>query len=194
MNNNDWNRSRAHRLIMNRIMMFSIGVDCGGSPPHINCHAPFTTEDSHNQAQAGDLCTLMAAPYSEWYLSWLIEVKPGYYDKTYVMQSTETGKICEWSNIGVRYLRRDEIQNNWRWTDRQFAFNDRWMKVCRKHGAYITLPVQANFGDGHSVTIGTRTRHALNDKRPTKTYDDWRKVTMAQMGEFYLECCGERPH
>lgn len=156
----------------------------------------FVHEFGGNHAQPGDLVALQSSPVSPWYLSWLIEqeVTNGGYHK-YLCESIETGELAWWTNVGLCYLERSVVAENpqWRWTDRQFAFRDRWHKVCYKdRDAYITLPTGPIFGDGYQVTLGTRTRFGWDDHAPVKIFDDWRKVTKAIMAEFYDDCVAER--
>ena len=151
----------------------------------------------HKKVQVGDLIVLGSAPITKWYLSWLIDIKVGasMFENQYLCESIETGELMWWHNICISFIERELVadQPQWRWTDRQFAFNDRWEKVCRKDcAAYIVLPTGPIFGDGFEVTLGTRTRHQFDDYRGTKTFDDWRKVTKTMMAEFYNECVTAR--
>lgn len=154
----------------------------------------FTEDD---QAQIGDLVALSSAPTSKWHLSWLRDLEDlGPHGFRYLLESIHDGELCWWSNVSVAYLEREELAAypSWQWTDRQFAFNDRWFLACkRERDAYITLPIQAAFGDGFTVTLGTRTRFSDDDHRPIKTFPDWRKVTIADMLAFYDEAVASRP-
>jgi hypothetical protein len=143
----------------------------------------------------GDLVALQSAPTSKWYLAWCHEVKVEKYGNIYVLESIEDGEICNWSNVGIRVYDRAEVDRfpSWRWTDAQFAFKDRWNNVCYKEkNAYITLPTGPDFGEGFSVTLGTRTRFSMDEHRPERTFHDWRRVTKKMMGAFYDECVSER--
>lgn len=143
------------------------------------------------EPQVGDLAALGSAPVSKWYLSWIIEIERFATGNRYLLESIEDGELSWWENVGISYLEREVVLDHpeWRWTDRQHAFNDRWRMVCfKERDAYITLPTMPVFGDGFSVTLGTRTRFSLNDHRPVKTFPDWRKVTKTMMAEFYDEC------
>lgn len=141
--------------------------------------------------QVGDLLRLTSIRMSQWSLCWLHDIRVG--GEEFLCESIETGEMCWWSNVGVSYLDREAVASNpqWRWNDRQHKFNKRWNKVCyRDHDAYITLPLRAVFGEGNSVTLGTRRRYGGfgNDFRPSESFPDWRKVTKQMMGEVYQRC------
>jgi len=147
------------------------------------------------KAQAGDLVILSSAPATKWTIGWLHEpdetTNPGW--PRYLIESLDDGELCWWQNVGLYLFPRDEIQPQWRWTDAQHAFADLWSEVCYKdRDAYVIRPVQPTFGDGHAVTLGTRTSHGFDDIRPTRTFADWRAITRDQMGECYDSCVAER--
>lgn len=152
--------------------------------------------DSTGQARVGDLVILKATRrWTKWQIGWLVEIDAREGWPRYLIESLEDESLGWWENVGLEFLPRDELAThpNWRWDDRQFAFADRWNRVCYKErGAYIVLPVPPIFGDGHSVTLGTRTRHSFDEIRPAKTFPDWRKLTKAAMADFYDQCVAER--
>lgn len=182
-----FDRTRARREILWYVTQFCLTRVYGDDRTYPSLHG-FVSSFGGKTAQPGDLVAITSAPVSDWYLSWMRECDG---KDRYLLESVETGKLCWWSNVGIEYLERQSVADNpqWRWTDRQFAFDDRWKKVCYKEkDAYITLPVPPRFGDGWQVILGTRTRFGLDDYRPTRTFPDWRKVTKKTMGEFYDEC------
>lgn len=156
----------------------------------------FRSDIGDPQPEPGDLVILKSAPISKWNLGWLHKVETrenGW--RHYLIESIEDGSMCWWTNVGIDFLERDLVAEHpeWRWTDRQFDFADRWTRVCRdKRDAYLTLPMPPRFGGGFSVTLGTRTRHGFDDHRPENTFHDWRKVTKATMLAFYDECVASR--
>jgi hypothetical protein len=161
--------------------------------PGIHGFVP-TGYGSTDDAVAGDLVVLSSirAP-SKWQIGWLKKI-----DKSesgwprYLIESLEDEELCWWENVGVAYFERSKVSPTWRWDDRQWAFNDRWLRQCYKvRDAYMKLPIYADFGDGYSVTLGTRMRMSLSDLRPQRTFSDWRKVTKAMMLECYDECVAE---
>lgn len=187
-------KSRARDEILFYIFQFCLAHRYGDKiVGHL--HGFNSTYGDEKEARPGDLILLTSIRHKRWSLAWLLEIDKRQYGNRYLCESIETGELCWWENVGVEYLDRDVVESseNWKWTDRQFQFEDRWNRVCYKqHDAYITLPLPPRFGDGHQVTLGTRTRYGLDDKRPEKTFDDWRKVTKKMMSEFYLECAASR--
>ena len=104
----------------------------------------------------GDIVALSSARPTEWHLSWYIENKGG---DRHLLKSIETGKLCTWTNVGFNVMNRQIVDKHpeWRWTDRQFKFQDRWTRACyKKRDAYMVLPTLGDFKDNHSVVLGVR--------------------------------------
>lgn len=139
----------------------------------------------------GDLVSLSAAPASKWYLSWVKEI-----DKTqdrYLLESIEDGSLCWWSNVGLNVYNRDRVKErlSWMWNDKQYELNDRWLKVCSRNASYIVLPVTALFNKDGSVVLDVRIRFVESSyKNPTK-FENYKKLTMKKMEQFYLACTEE---
>lgn len=188
-------KERARILILNHIAQFSLArVMSDGSPFGGLRDMAFSFTDA---AQPGSLVALQAAPATKWYLSWLIERSwpEGWACEQYLLESIEDGERANWSNVSLLEYDRGQVNRHpeWRWTDAQHAFNDRWRRVCSKErDAYIVLPVQAIFGGDGSVTLGTRTRHSFDECRPTRIFPNWRRVTKKMMLEFYDSAVAER--
>lgn len=114
-------------------------------------------------AKVGDLIRLESAPQSVWRLSWLREVRVEQGgDKGYLCESAKDGSLCWWSNVGVSYFHRPTLARfpDWRWSDEQYAFNEKWMKACK--------------------------RHDMDGFRPTAVVPNWKKITQKALGEIYL--------
>ena len=187
-------KSRARLEILNYITHFCLSRNYGDGINRGGVSA-FRGVWGDEPAKVGDLVALQSSPVSKWYLSWLVEIDKSQHDSRYLLESIEDGSLCWWENVGIEYFEREELVNhpNWRWTDKQFAFKDRWWRVCYKEkDAYIVLPLYPVFGEGFSVTIGTRTRFGFDDHQPMRTFDDWRKVTKKMMADCYDECAAER--
>lgn len=179
-------KNRARLSILYHISQFALACkhgdsQCGASS---DWHFNYTTTPI-----PGDLVALRSAALNKWHLSWLVERTwpEGNSCETYLLESIEDGELCNWSNVSLlafnRQTRMDHLE--WRWTDEQYAFNDRWRRACyKKRDAYIYLPTQAEF-DGTSVTIGVRVRFGMTDARPIQTFPNWKRVTVKQMLEFY---------
>ena len=185
-----FDKARARDEIMFYMLQFELGVRRASGDVYSHGKG-FMHEYSGEKAVSGDLILLTSIRMPRWSLCWLHDTRDS--GTNYLCESVETGELCWWSNVGVRIFDRETVSYHpeWRWSDRQHEFNDRWDRVCRRdHNAYITLPVPASFGDGYEVTLATRTRYGLNDERPSQTFPDWRKVTKKMMGEFYQRCAG----
>ena len=136
----------------------------------------------------GDLVSLCAAPYSKWYLSWVLEVKTESEWTKYLLESIEDGTTSWWSNVGVNVYKKEHVGHSWRWTDRQFDFMDKWFRVGKKNDAYMVLCVPPIF-DGDKVTLKTRIRLNLNesyDGNP-RTFDNWKKLKSSEMDVHYKD-------
>lgn len=159
----------------------------------------FQSDLDHTRVQVGDLIVMTATPINKWYLSWVIEIEKGsnQYQNNYLCQSIETGKLIWWRNVGMQFMDREVVKENpqWRWTDRQFAFNDRWNKVAKKEyfhgGTFSIMATRPKFGDGFEVTMAVHQYYG-GDFKPSKTFPDWRKFTKAMMSEFYNECVAKK--
>jgi hypothetical protein len=138
----------------------------------------------------GDLVSLCSAPESKWYLSWVKEIEKMRHDTRYLLESIEDGSLCWWSNVGVNVYDRERVKNrpSWKWSDREFAFNSRWHKACRRNDSYIVLPCSVKFLDKYSVELDVRIRFGFSDFSNTKVFTDWRKLTIKEMESYYLEC------
>ena len=105
-----------------------------------------------------------------------------------MLRSIETGNLCWWHNIGISFLDRDVVSDNpqWRWTDNQYKFKDKWVKTCEQMG-YTMQPCRAEFGAKNQVTLSLRRRYDFLDNapKPEKTFVNWKKVTNKDMKEFY---------
>ena len=136
----------------------------------------------------GDLVAISGASPSKWYLSWVVEIDPNDGWPNYLLESIEDGELGWWSNVSINYYDRSKVNDCWRWTDRQFALQERWWRVAfKKNDAYIVLPVWPVFDENGGVTLDVRIRHGLSDFHNKKTYPDWRKVTIAMMDAYYKE-------
>lgn len=193
-----WKKGETRHKAREAIMFYVLAFCTTSVWPDRNTPAlrGFTPEHGENKAKVGDLVLLESIRgWTKWNIGWLRDIKPNNGWPTYVIESLEDGELCNWSNVGIAFMPRDELASHpsWRWSDRQHAFAKRWDRVCyKKRDAYIVLPLQPDFGEGYAVTLGTRTRFSLDDIRPTRTFPDWRKVTKAMMAQCYEECAAER--
>lgn len=139
----------------------------------------------------GDLVSLSSCAENKWYLSWVVEYKNDEGYEQYLLKSIEDGSLCWWSNVGINIYNRDELKKHptWKWDDKQFAFYDRWKKVCfNQNGAYMVLPLMPEFNKNGSVKLGCRIRYGISSLHNPKVIPNWKKFNMKQMNEYYGEC------
>jgi hypothetical protein len=139
--------------------------------------------------QTGDLISLNCAPDSKWYVSWVIEVT---YDartgNRYLLESIEDGSLCWWGNVGVSIYNKERVWDTWKWTDDQFALNDRWNRVCKRNDAYLVRPLRPVFNEDGSVLFNVRTMHNFDESFSFPiTFPKWQKVTMKQLDQYYKD-------
>ena len=180
-------KERSRILLLNWIFDLSLLIRYGN---HTYEGMDDCTFDGMGKAKPGDLVALCSAPTSKYYLSWFVsKERRGIWDY-YLLESVEDNSLMEWYNVALMPYNRKTVKDHpqWRWTDRQHKFNDRWFRVCRtRRAAHMHLPVFVSYGEGHEVTLGIRTRHALSNLSPKRIFPDWRKVTIKMMLEFYDE-------
>jgi len=135
------------------------------------------------QAEVGDFISLQSAPPSEWQLSWIEEIG----EDRYLLKSAMTGKLCWWSNVGLSVLKKDEILNDFKWTDRQFKFCDKFRLAVKRNYDYSLVSGGVEF-KGFKVKCYLRKRFDLSDTPFSESieFDDFRKVKASQLNDFYL--------
>lgn len=187
----------AHRLIIDHLLQFAMSrvyIEGDHKRHHPGSVGFFPATDNSITLKPGDLVLVTSAPASKWRLSWLVEQRqfPNG-DWQYALASIEDREECWWSNIGIAYLERNELEchQNWRWNDEEYEFNAKWFEACRREDAYIYLPVPVRFVAGYQAEIGVRTRYSINDKRPVRTIADYRKATFKSLRALYIEMCEE---
>jgi hypothetical protein len=142
--------------------------------------------------KVGDLVALQSAPDSKWYVSWVVEIdfRDNGWNR-WLLESIEDGHLCWWENVGFTIYKREELAKHpeWRWTDKQFELRDRWHRVFAKQDAYLTRPGIFAFNEDGSITLGVRERHNFGEDNfsHTKTFPEWKKVTIAHLTDFYIE-------
>ena len=144
-----------------------------------------------SRIQKGDLISICSGPPSKWFVSWLIdyEVRDDGFTH-YLLESIDDGELCWWTNVGINIYDRERVREHptWKWTDKQFAFKNRWDKVCyRQNDAYIVLPLHPIFR-GNSVELGVRVRFGIREFSNPIVFEDWKRLTNKRMGEYYREC------
>src|SRR5688572_12046835 len=184
MKNETWYRSRIE--ILNFLVNFCV-PKCFGDNSFSSNNKDCAFYGSHFEKQSppiNSLCMLNSAPFTKFYLGWLLEIKEdeSRYGTQFLLKSIEDGSLCWWCNVSIWYLPLETSNKypDWKWTDAQFAISDKWAKACKKRDAYITLGVPPVFDEEGGITLGTRTRFGWDDYRPTKRFSNWKKVTLKQ--------------
>ncbi len=182
-------KSRSRILILSHIAEFSLLRRYGDHVFSGLRDMAFRGGNTDGAAVPGDLVALQSAPPSKWYLGWLIEKKwpEGYDSEVFTIESIEDGQLCEWNNVSLTYYDRSQVREHpeWRWTDAQHEFKDRWWSVCYKErDAYIYLPLPPVF-DGDFVELGVRVRFSISETIIRRGFPNWRKTTKKMMREFY---------
>ena len=145
-------------------------------------------------AQPGDLIVLSATRKKEWSLCWLHRIASDEPENRYLCESVETGEMSWWSNVGIEYLDRDVVERHpqWRWTDQQYAFNDRWQGVCGDPAEWGGLkPLAPAFAADHSVTLALKAADGWREEKQERRFDDYRKVSRTDMRTFFMQCLPE---
>lgn len=136
-----------------------------------------------NEPPIGALCRLIAAPSTKYYLSWYLGKKDG----EFYMQSIEDHTVCRWSNVGVQYipLKLTEGCPQFKYSDKQFKFHDRWEKIVREQN-YWMVPMWSEFNDETGeVTITIRWK--FKDTRIGRKFPSWETLTDEEMKVFTKE-------
>jgi len=179
------NRERVHVMTKNRARIAILG-EVLAFPSLGSVNWTFCYFDK--EPQVGDLVSMNCASPSKYYLSWMREINQNNGWPAYLLESIDDGELCWWSNIGLSYFDRKMITDrpSWKWDDEQFAFKDRWNKVCyKKNDAYIVIPCPPAFMDDGSVLLDVRIRYGLSDYRNPINFPSWKKLTMKAMDEYY---------
>ncbi len=181
--------NRAKLEILNYIITFCTNTLCSGVYlPPFGKTSGFESSSFLDNPPIGSLIRLMAAPFTKWYLSWLVETKeetPGY--RKYLLKSVEDGSLCWWENVGLYHMPLEESDKfpQWKYNDDQFAFWDKWRKANKWEDVYILAPLRPIF-DGLSVTLELRKKHTDNIVG-TQTFHNWKKLTIREMRGFIRE-------
>lgn len=189
----------ARRMILSDVLQFYITSKWEDrNSPAIRGFIP-SGWASTEPVQPGDLIIMSAAPASKWAIGWLRMIEQGTDGRRYLIESLEDGEVCWWTNIGLSYMPRDDIKQQYRWSDRQFAFNKRW--VCLDREASPSIRVQmCQFDRGAAVaekgvTISIRQRWGSHESDAippiTRHFPNYRKVTIPMLKAALAEMTSE---
>lgn len=187
---NKESRNRARLQILNYIVTFSTRTFYTQDyrEAAIEEHSFFYPKDI-DEIQLGSLVMITSAPFSKWYLGWLVEINKErcHLGTSFLIESIEDGSLCWWSNVGIKYFSPETVSRNpqWRWSDKQYELNDRWIKnIHKKREAYTTLPAMLEF-EGDKVVFRTREKFGIGTFKAEKEFDNWRKVLVRDMLAFW---------
>ena len=140
----------------------------------------------------GDLVSLSFAFSSKWYVSWVVEISDD--RKRYLLESIEDGELCWWENVRFNIFDRNRVKErpSLKWNDRQFQLNDKWIKTSRKIDGYRVIPNPAVFNENNdSVEFSVRIRFGIDDYTNSKTFENWRTVTIKELRNFCENCVSD---
>ncbi len=146
-------------------------------------------------ARIGDLVSLNCAPACKWYVSWVENIKIENRIRYWLLKSIEDDSTSWWTNIGLNIYSRERVAERpaWKWTDAQFAFNDRWMKAFNRSNSIKTAATFPKFMDDGSVILILRERYS-NDLIPNpKTFPNWKKLTIKEMTKYVQAASENKP-
>lgn len=174
--------NRARMRIMNFIMNFAL---TRAYPNDLTCkYGPgilgFASHTDDYPAQAGDLVAVTETDAGEWYLGWLRGVEGKGEHAQFAVESLENGEMRVFDRATISYMDRDTVLRNpkWKWSDRQFALNDRWKRVAEDTWKNFGIRSgQLVFGDEYRVTL----RGLFGATVLEQEYPDWRAVTIPVM-------------
>lgn len=191
-----FSKNRSRLEIMHYMLSFCTSRSYGADGRLYPGSEGFVFGADGKDVRVGDLVLLESIMPPYFPVGWLHEIDLTHgagHSARYLVESIDNGKMCWWSNVGIKYFPRDKVSSCWRWVDRQWEFKERWFRVCYKiKGAYIDRPLFPEFGEGFSVSIGLRTSHGIDDIVARRTYPDWRKITIGMLAACFDECVAER--
>ncbi len=141
--------NRARLAVLNQLCALSLQQEISGRSYPGN---PGHRFDLEAKPEVGDLVALRGAPMNTpFYLAWIEQVGGEDVQGT-LLRSIDDGSLCDWTNVGFMVLDRAWVAANphWRWSDEEFAFNDRWAQAFAAAGlraSYRRMPVAFD-GDG----------------------------------------------
>lgn len=138
---------------------------------------------SQDDPKPGDLVMMTAAPMSEWHLSIFRERGEGNeFTRENILESLKTGRLGRWHNVGFHVMNMEKLGlgDQWKWTDEQFDFQDKFRKVCKRGDYHMALPFIDEFV-GNMVYIKFRTRFSFNDKITSVPAFDYTKITQKSL-------------
>jgi hypothetical protein len=129
--------------------------------------------------EIGSLIILQAAPFTKYYLSWLLNTKVENGDTHYLLESIEDGSTSWWYNVGVFAMSKEASDRypQWRWTDEQFSFQDKWKKQVNKTAL---KPMPSVFNEDGSAVVRARIMFS-QEESASRVVLNWKKVKISEL-------------
>lgn len=181
---------KAFRLLLGFLAQSCVSTRFEGREPCKAKHS-FIRATPENSAEVGDLVIMDALKDSEWHFSWIMNIEESNDNRgtVYTLRSIETGRENDFHWVALSYLDRAAVAlfPEFRWTDRQIAFNERWRDVCsQKFDPRRIEASDVDFLEDGRVVLGIRSVRRENSFSQSITLKDWRKVTRREMRR---RCC-----
>lgn len=137
----------------------------------------------------GALCRIVSTSSTKFYLSWYLGKKDG----GFYMQSIEDHTVCRFVNVGIQYIPPKIIEGcyQFKYSDKQFKFHDRWDKIVRKQRSWV-IPMWSKF-DNETGEVIIAIRWEFKDTMIERKFPSWETLTDEEMEDFAKEvksqCC-----
>lgn len=150
--------------------------------PDVSEKRGFICNYSHNvKIEPGTLCRLDLAPHSKYYLSWYMGEENG----EYYLQSIEDHSVVRASNVVLSPITLNlKDYYHFRYSDRQFAFQDRWDSIVKKHTYWIKAMYSIFQEDSSEVTL--RFRRKFEDEVFERKLPSWEDATDEEMEDIII--------
>lgn len=179
-------KKRAKIEILNSIINFGTTISVNGKSESIFNDDKYAFHYQEiSGVQLGDLVKIQAAPFTKWYLSWVVEIRNKSNFTEYLLESIEDGKLCWWSNISLCYLNRKTILSrpDFRYSDEQFDFVDKCRSAYRESVSLYCF-AGCDFNEDGSVNVLRRERFQDYSGEFIKI-KNWKKVSEKYITNFF---------
>ena len=168
-------------FLMNHLLFSYLRKDVDWSKPEDGCWKMAITEPVPKDALVVPFAITDA---KQWWMGWY----RGKDDKGFdLVESVETHEICKFSNTGFLFLTNVEFSDNpaYHYSDREYDLIDRIKKRCARNNYWFVVG-HPKFNDDGSIDIPIRKK--FTDEWYTKTYRNFREVTIAALDKHCEEC------
>lgn len=183
--------SRAREHILHHILSCCLTYTLGSSEQKHTGFCGIKRDTSYGAgAKVGDLVILAHAPASKFQIGWLRDIRDPTTYPMYLIESLEDGTTCWWHNVALDVVPEEQHSVKWKWSDKQFAFHERWLRTFSKNSRHKTG--LCSFDDTGGVRLSCKGYwdFSLGEQAPapiTLYYTDWRKITIAMMKDIIVD-------